>query len=63
MDFTVTLSEKVNVLPFEVLKQDKDLVIMLVNYYILKGEEVNEEQTERKVIKKKSTHNDGFWDF
>ena len=38
MDFTFELSKMFNVLPFEILKQDKDEVIMLINYMSEKGE-------------------------
>lgn len=38
MDFTFELSKIFNALPFEILKQDKDAVIMLINYFIVKGE-------------------------
>lgn len=37
MDFTVELGNKYGVMPFEILKQDKDHVILLINYYIEKG--------------------------
>lgn len=38
MDFTVELSKSYNVTPFEIFKQDKDSVIMLINYFIEKGQ-------------------------
>ena len=38
MDFTFELSKIYNVIPFEILKQDKDEVIMLLNYMAEKGE-------------------------
>lgn len=38
MDFTYTVAQSFNVLPFEILKQDKDEVIMLINYFNEKGE-------------------------
>ncbi len=37
MDFTFELSKMFSVLPFEILKQDKDEVIMLINYMSEKG--------------------------
>lgn len=43
MDFTVTLSQSFNLSPFKILKQDKDHVIMLINYFIEKG---NDEPTK-----------------
>ena len=39
MDFTCELSKLYSVTPFEIFKQDKDEVIMLVNYFIEKGQE------------------------
>lgn len=38
MDFTAELSKLYNVVPFEILKQDKDEVIMLINYMAEKAE-------------------------
>lgn len=38
MDFTFELSKIYNVMPFEILKQDKDEVIMLLNYMAEKSE-------------------------
>ena len=38
MEFTCELSKAYSVSPFEVLKQDKDAVIMLINYFIEKGQ-------------------------
>ena len=38
MDFTFELSKIYNVMPFEILKQDKDEVIMLLNFMAEKGE-------------------------
>ncbi len=38
MDFTCEISKLYSVSPFEVLKQDKDAVIMLINYFIEKGQ-------------------------
>jgi hypothetical protein len=37
MDFTFELSKMFSVLPFVILKQDKDEVIMLINYMSEKG--------------------------
>lgn len=37
MNFTVELSKNYNVTPFEILRQEKDEVIMLINYYIERG--------------------------
>lgn len=45
MDFTSEVSTTYHVTPFDVLKEDKDLVIMLINYYIEKGK--NETNTTR----------------
>lgn len=38
MDFTFELSKICNVMPFDILKQDKDEVIMLLNYMVEKSE-------------------------
>ncbi len=38
MDFTFELSKIYNVIPFDILKQDKDEVIMLLNYMAEKSE-------------------------
>lgn len=38
MDFTFELSKLYGVIPFEILKQDKDEVIMLLNYMAEKSE-------------------------
>lgn len=38
MDFTFELSKLYNVIPFEILKQDKDEVIMMLNYMTEKSE-------------------------
>lgn len=38
MDFTFELSKIYGVIPFEILKQDKDEVIMLLNYMAEKSE-------------------------
>jgi hypothetical protein len=38
MDFTFELSKIYNIMPFEILKQDKDEVIMLLNYMVEKSE-------------------------
>ena len=40
MDFTFELCKLFNVIPFDVLKQDKDEVIMLINYMAEKSENV-----------------------
>lgn len=44
MDFTIEISKAFNLSPFSVLKQDKDEVIMLINYFIEKGEDAHIEQ-------------------
>lgn len=45
MDFTVNLSKMFELSPFQVLKEDKDAVIMLINYYIEKGQETPNQKT------------------
>lgn len=57
MDFTFELSKIYNVMPFEILKQDKDEVIMLINYMTEKSE-----NTQSKHITAPAG-DDGFWDF
>lgn len=47
MDFTFELSKNLNISPFSIMKEDKDEVIMLMNYFIEKGEE----QPEIKNVK------------
>lgn len=42
---------------FDVLKEDKNYVIMLINYFIEKG------QTTETETDKPSHVDDGFWDF
>lgn len=51
MNFTFELSKIYNVLPFEILKQDKDEVIMLLNYMT--------EKSESKDIKKTTVNKKG----
>lgn len=52
MEFTNEVSSKYNVLPFEILKQDKDEVIMLINYYVEKADNTPQKQIkeEKKTI-------------
>lgn len=52
MDFTFELSKAFNVLPFEILKQDKDEVIMLINYLIEKGETIDTKPNNTKAENK-----------
>ncbi len=56
MKTTMTLSQNLNVSPFEILDRDIDDVILIINFYIALGSV----QTESEV---KPSHNDGFWDF
>lgn len=60
MDFTCEVSKAFNLSPFDVLSQDKDKVIMLINYFIEKGETSGKPVNTKKVISKKD---DGFWNF
>lgn len=46
MDFTTIVAERFHLSPFAVLQEDKDSVIMLINYYVEKGDE---EQTNMKI--------------
>lgn len=59
MKTTMTLSQHLNISPFEIFDRDCDEVIMLINFYIMLGENKNTKtQTTAK-----SSKNDGFWDF
>lgn len=64
MDFTYTLAVQLGLSPFSVMEQDKDRVIMLINYFIEKGDkeqpraDIRENRTTAK-----SRQYDGFWDF
>ena len=44
MEFTMLIAQRYNVLPFEIMRQDKDSVIMLMNYYLEKSENEPTEQ-------------------
>lgn len=59
MDFTYELSRSFNLSPFEILNQDKDQVIMMINYFSDKPIEENYQSETTKPLKQ----NDGFWDF
>lgn len=66
MDFTFELSKIYNVLPFEILKQDKDEVIMLLNYMAEKSETAPKRNTvqnsEKQYIKvNDKTATGGWW--
>ena len=47
MKTTMTLSANLNCSPFEVFNQDTDEVIMIINFYILLGDE-NPQETVSK---------------
>jgi hypothetical protein len=57
MDFTCELCKAFGMTPFSVLQQEKDEVIMLINYFILKGDENTKTTapapTERKEERKR----------
>lgn len=40
-----------NILPFEIFKQDKDEVILLINYMIEKGQDAQQEAVAPTLIK------------
>lgn len=66
MDFTFELSKIYNVMPFEILKQDKDEVIMLLNYMAEKSEvapkAVAPQKNEKQYIKvNDKTATGGWW--
>lgn len=58
MDFTLELCKAYNLSPFVVMKQDKDEVIMLINYFVEKGQNGTNE-----IPKQPAKKDDGFWDF
>jgi hypothetical protein len=59
MDFTFELSKIYNVLPFDILKQDKDEVIMLLNYMAEKVEAAQDNSPA--VIKNDKEESAAFW--
>jgi hypothetical protein len=59
MDFTFELSKMFNVLPFEIFKQDKDEVIMLINYMSEKGATSAKENTSTSESEKEQDK--AFW--
>jgi hypothetical protein len=59
MEFTCELSKLYSVTPFEIFKQDKDIVIMLVNYYIEKGQGNKRAMPVNDKTEKQSDRN--FW--
>ena len=63
MDFTFELSKIYNVIPFEILKQDKDEVIMLLNYMAEKSETAQGEKVTRTPVAAKSDREESaaFW--
>ena len=64
MDFTYTLAAQHNISPFVVMDQDKDRVIMLINYFVEKGEQKPQtEYAAKSATTTKQRNYDGFWDF
>ena len=62
MDFTFELSKMFNVLPFEIFKQDKDEVIMLINYMSEKGAtSATEEPIRDFKFKTEKDKDKSFW--
>lgn len=61
MDFTCELSKSYSLSPFEIMKQDKDEVIMLVNYYIEKGQENNQTDLTVDNYKNDKESDKQFW--
>lgn len=51
LDFTYELALTFNALPFEIFKQDKDEVIMLINYFIEKADTNEATGLNTKTIK------------
>jgi hypothetical protein len=63
MDFTYVLSVQHNLSPFAILNEDKDRVIMLINYFIEKGSKETPKRSAAKSAETKQSRYDGFWDF
>lgn len=63
MDFTYTLSVQHNLSPFAIMEEDKDRVIMLINYFVEKGNKVVPKTVSAKNAPTKKSRYDGFWDF
>lgn len=63
MDFTYVLSVQHSLSPFTILNEDKDRVIMLINYFIEKGSKETPKQDVAKSATTKRSRYDGFWDF
>ena len=62
MDFTFELSKIYNVLPFDILKQDKDEVIMLLNYMAEKSDTAQGAKgSTRPVVKSDREESAAFW--
>ena len=59
MDFTFELGKIYGVLPFDILKQDKDEVIMLLNYMAEKSETAQDNAPA--VIKSDREESAAFW--
>ena len=53
------LSKSYNVTPFEIFKQDKDSVIMLINYFIEKGRYKDAEAIDSNTSEKEQDRQ--FW--
>lgn len=63
MDFSCELCKLYQVSPFEIMKQDKDEIIMLINYYIEKGQSESQSDTAAgdKFPTEKENDNGAFW--
>lgn len=70
MDFTHEISIKYKVTPFEIFKQDKDEVIMLLNYFIEKSNKEEpavktknhfSEKQDRRIRVNDKTASGGWW--
>ena len=60
MDFTFELSKIFNVIPFKIMRQDKDEVIMLLNYMAEKSENVQHNKPPA-VVKSDREESAAFW--
>lgn len=61
MDVTYAIAAQQNITPFALMNEDKDRVIMVINYLTEKGDKAAPAAETPK--KAQSGNYDGFWDF
>lgn len=61
MEVTITISKVHNISPFDILNQDMEDVIMLINYYISKGEETKPKSNIKRVMVDDTTATGGWY--